>query len=127
MQSEQLKQEELKNLIKTEIAQALTVQEQTQTELTKTKLELSETENKLAETTSSLEQAQNTIEQLQKQPSQDSLLANPSKVISLSEHISILESLLPAPMVEKSTLGMQRECQTIRSAIFQANEKLKET
>jgi hypothetical protein len=32
---------------------------------------------------------------------------------------------LPSPMVERSSMGMQRECQAIRGAILQLKEMLK--
>jgi len=39
--------------------------------------------------------------------------------------IEILKGLLPSPVVERSSLGMQRECQAIRKAIFELKEMLK--
>jgi len=45
--------------------------------------------------------------------------------IEVMEAIKILEGLLPSPMVERSSMGMQRECQAIRNAIFQLKEMLK--
>jgi len=36
-----------------------------------------------------------------------------------------LEGLLPSPAVERSTMGMQRECQEVRGAIFKLRERLK--
>jgi len=45
-------------------------------------------------------------------------------VITVKEAIQILESLLPSPMVERSSLGEQRHCQDIRRAIFQLRERL---
>jgi hypothetical protein len=43
----------------------------------------------------------------------------------VTEHISILEKLLPPIVVERSTTSMQRQGQMIRAAVFQAKEKLK--
>jgi hypothetical protein len=45
--------------------------------------------------------------------------------ITVKEAINILEGLLPSPMVERSSMGMQRECQAIRSAILKLGEMLK--
>ena len=47
------------------------------------------------------------------------------KTISVKEAIKILEGLLPSPMVERSSMGMQRECQAIRNAILKLKETLK--
>jgi ElaB/YqjD/DUF883 family membrane-anchored ribosome-binding protein len=84
--------------------------------------ELSETKAKLKETEDKLAEAQKTIEQLK--PA-DSLVKNPPKTIPIDETIKILEGLLPSPAVERSTMGMQRECQEIRGAIFKLKERLK--
>jgi hypothetical protein len=46
-------------------------------------------------------------------------------MMPISEHVAVLESLLPGVMVERSSMGMQYKCQEIRSAIFKAKEKLK--
>ena len=128
-----VKEADLRRLVKEEVSSALKAREQTDAEIQAQKLlaqekaKLSETEDKLAKTASNLTEAQKTIEQLQKRLPGGGLVKNPPKMIPLSEHIKLLESFLPAPMVEKSTLGMQRECQIIRAAIFQAQQKLKET
>jgi len=45
--------------------------------------------------------------------------------IKVTEAIKILEGLLPSRMVERSSMGMQRECQAIRGAILQLKEMLK--
>ena len=37
-------------------------------------------------------------------------------MISVSEHILVLESLVPPPMVERSSMGMQRQGQAVRAA-----------
>jgi len=47
------------------------------------------------------------------------------KAIPVTKAIEILQGLLPSPVVERSSLGMQRECQEIRRAIFQLEEMLK--
>jgi hypothetical protein len=84
-------------------------------ELSETKTKLTETENKFAE-------AQKTIEKL-KPPG--GLVKDPPKIIPVTEAIGILEGLLPSPAVERSTMGMQRECQAIRSEILKLRERLK--
>ena len=45
--------------------------------------------------------------------------------ITVKEAVKILEGLLPSPMVERSSMGMQRECQAIRNAILKLKELLK--
>jgi hypothetical protein len=45
--------------------------------------------------------------------------------IKVTDAIKILEGLLPSPMVERSSMGMQRECQAIRGAVLQLKEMLK--
>ena len=72
---------------------------------------LSDAENKLTE-------AQKTIEQLKNSQSMSGLFKDKPKTMPISEAVEILEGLLPSPAVERSTLGMMRECQEIRSAIF---------
>jgi len=82
--------------------------------------ELSETKAKLIEVENKLAAAEKTIEQ--KPPG---LIKNPPKTIPIEETIKILEGLLPSPAVERSTMGMQRECQEVRGAIFKLRERLK--
>ena len=65
-----------------------------------------------------------------KKPKQDSsvassLVKNPPKTMPVEEAIKILGGLLPSPAVERSTMGMQRECQAIRSEILKLRERLK--
>jgi hypothetical protein len=56
----------------------------------------------------------------------ESLLKNSKEpTIKVTEAIKILEGLLPSPMVERSSMGMQRECQAIRGAVLQLKEMLK--
>jgi len=56
----------------------------------------------------------------------ESLLKNSKEpTIKVTEAIKIIEGLLPSPMVERSSMGMQRECQAIRGAILQLKEMLK--
>jgi hypothetical protein len=84
-------------------------------------------EKKLTDTTSKLTEAERTIEQLRKQLPGGGLLKDPPKMMPVSEHVAVLEGLLSAPMVERSTPGMKRKHEEIRSAILQAKEKLKGT
>jgi ElaB/YqjD/DUF883 family membrane-anchored ribosome-binding protein len=87
-------------------------------ELDATKTKLSETEGKLAE-------AQRMVEQMKTASSGAGLVKDQPKTIPIAEAVSILEGLLPSPTVERSTLGMMRECQEIRGAIFKLRERLK--
>lgn len=94
-------------------------------ELTENKTKLVEAEGKLADTTSKLGVAEKNIEDLRKLVPGGGLLVNPPKMMPVAEHVVVLEGLLPPPMVERGTMGMQRQGQAIRAAILQANEKLK--
>jgi hypothetical protein len=87
---------------------------------------LSEAEGKLNDTSSKLRDSEKTLVELRKQLPGGGLLKNPPKTMSVIDHIAVLEKLLSAPIVEHSSMGMQRKHQEIRQAIFQAKEKLKE-
>ncbi len=69
------------------------------------------------------------LEQAFSQPSKEiaeSLVQKPKEpLMPVRETIQILEGLLPSPAVERSTLGMQRECQEIRRAIWKLKERMK--
>jgi hypothetical protein len=78
-----------------------------------------------ADAASKLEAANKTVENLRKQVPGGGLLKDPPKMMLISEHVAVLEGLLPGVMVERSSMGMQYKCQEIRSAIFKAKEKLK--
>jgi len=80
---------------------------------------------KLADTTSKLTEAEKAIEQLRKQLPGGGLIKDPPEMMPVSEAVRILEGLLPSPAVERSTMGMQRECQAIRGAVFKLQERLK--
>ncbi len=96
-----------------------------QKELSETKEKLNNAEKTLLDTTSNLNEANKTIENLKAQLPENGLLVNPSKTMTLSEHIIVLEKLLPPIMVERSSMGMQHQAQDIRAAIWKAQEKLK--
>jgi hypothetical protein len=53
------------------------------------------------------------------------LLASPPVLMSVSEHIAVLERLVPPAMVERSSMGMQRQGQAVRAALLKAQERLK--
>ncbi|MCJ7559978.1 hypothetical protein MUO79_05090 [Candidatus Bathyarchaeota archaeon] len=78
---------------------------------------LTEANGKLVDTGSKLAEAQKTIEQLKKTQPSNGLVKEQPKTLPISEAITVLEGLLPCPAVERSTMGMQRECQEIRAAI----------
>ena len=101
-------------------------------EAAETKIKLSEAENKLKTTEEALGENKNqllnankALEDLRKQLPNASLFANPPVMMPVSEHILVLESLVPPPMVERSSMGMQRQGQAIRAAILLAKEKLR--
>lgn len=83
---------------------------------------LAATEKELTETKVKLAEAQKLLDQ---QKDGSSLVKDPPKTMPVAEAIAVLEGLLPSPAVERSTLGMQRECQAIRSEIFRLKERLK--
>lgn len=53
------------------------------------------------------------------------LLADPPVLMPVSEHISVLERLVPPVMVEHSSMGMQRQGQAVKAELLKAKEKLK--
>jgi hypothetical protein len=82
-------------------------------------------EGKLGEATGKLSVANKTIEDLKKLMPGVDLLKDPPKMMAVSEHVTVLEGLLPPVVVERSSMGMQRQGQAVRSAILKAQEKLK--
>jgi hypothetical protein len=89
------------------------------------KLEEKQLREKLSQTEGKLTEAQKTIEDLRKQLPGGGLLKDPPKMMPVSEHVTVLEGLLPVPAVERSTLGMQRMCQGIRAELLKAKERVK--
>ena len=93
--------------------------------LTEAESKIKATETAHGETKNQLILANKTMEELRKQLPGAGLLKNPALVMHVSEHIVVLEGLLPPAMVERSSMGMQRQCQAVRSAILKAKEKLR--
>jgi hypothetical protein len=96
-------------------------------ELAEAKSKLAESEGKLktseaslTEAAGKLGEANKTLEDLRKQLPGGGLLKNPPKMIPVSEHVGVLESLLPPIVVERYSMGMQRQGQLIRAAILKA-------
>jgi hypothetical protein len=109
----------------TETIESLKLQiSEANTKLTDAESKCKTAENASDEAKDQLVTANKTIEELRKQLPAGGLLKNPSVMIPLSEHIACLESLLPSQMVQRSSLGMQRICQSIRSEVFKAKERL---
>jgi hypothetical protein len=79
----------------------------------------------LKTTKGKLSDSEKKVEELRKQLPGGGLIKDPPKTMPISDAVAVLEGLLPSPAVERSTLGMQRECQEIRNAIFKLKEKLK--
>jgi hypothetical protein len=105
--------------------------EKLKTEVSQAKTNLSEVEGKCKIAESARDEAKNqlatankTIEDLRKQLPGVGLLTNPPVMMPLSEHINSLEKLLPSQMVQRSSLGIQRLCQEIKSEIFKAKKQL---
>ena len=79
---------------------------------------------RLAVAEQTLREYNKTIEGYKKLMPGVDLLKDPPVLMAVSEHVTVLEGLLPAPMVERSSIGMQRQGQAVRSAILKAKEKL---
>lgn len=88
------------------------------------KVEDKQLKEKLTQTEGKLSEAEKTIEDLRKQVPGGGLLKNPPKMMPVSEHITVLEGILPPLVVERSSMGMQRQAQAVRSALFKAKERL---
>jgi hypothetical protein len=121
-----------KELMKVAEKAATTVLERNSNCIKKLAEELEVSRTKLAETEANsfivsgkLIEAEKIVEKLQKQLPSAGLIKDPPTMMPISEHVAVLESLLPGVMVERSSMGMQYKCQEIRSAIFKAKEKLK--
>ena len=52
------------------------------------------------------------------------LLKNSPKMMQVTEHVTVLEGLLPPLVVEWSSMGMQRQAQAVRAALFKAKERV---
>ena len=79
---------------------------------------------KLAETEGRLTEALKMVEEFKGLNSQVCLVKDKPKALPISEVVGILEGLLPCPAVERSSLGMMRECQAIRNAVYRLRERL---
>ncbi len=88
------------------------------------KIEDNQLKEKLSQTEGKLSEAEKTIEGLRKQVPGGGLLKDPPKMMQVSEHITVLEGLLPPLVVERSSMGMQRQAQAVRAALFKAKERL---
>jgi hypothetical protein len=93
-------------------------------------LQEAETKAKQAEelclkTAGELTKANNLIEGYKRAAPGVDLLAVPPVLMPVTEHIAVLERLVPPVMVERSSMGMKLEGQAIRAELFKAKEKLK--
>ncbi len=88
------------------------------------KVEDTHLQEKLIQTEGKLSEAEKTIQELQKQIPGGGLLKDPPKLMAVKEHITILEGLLPPLVVERSSMGMQRQTQAVRAALFVAKKRL---
>lgn len=81
-------------------------------------------EKQAVEYKTKLVEAQNNIAQLTQQIANNSLLKDPPKTVLLSEAKTLVQSILPNLMVERSWgLGPQRMCQELRRALNQLELK----
>lgn len=83
--------------------------------------ELKTLREQLSQAEHNFSEAQKTITELK---ASKSLILDPPKSMPIAEAVLILEGLIPVAMVERSSLGMQRECQAIRAAIYELKERL---
>ncbi len=88
------------------------------------KLEDRQLKEKLSQTEGKLSEAEKTIEDLRKQLPGGGLLKNPPKMMAVTEHIAVLEKLIPPLVVERSSMSMQRQGQIVRAALFEAKTRL---
>jgi hypothetical protein len=72
-----------------------------------------------------LSKANKVIEGFKKAAPGVDLLAMPPVLMPVSEHIAVLERLVPSVMVERSTMGMQVQGQKVRAELLKAKEKLR--
>jgi hypothetical protein len=98
---------------------------ETEAKLADAESKLSETKGKLAELAGKLAEADKTVKNLRKQLPGGGLLKDPPKMMSVSEHVTVLEGLILSPLVERSSLGEQKHHQLIRREIWKAKERLK--
>lgn len=108
------------------------ISEKSSLEVENLKKQLTEAESKKKEAEAARDEAKKQLsaanlmlEQYHKIAPGVDLLASPPVLMSVSEHIAVLEKLLPVPMVERSSMFAQRQCQDIRAAVLKAKERLK--
>jgi hypothetical protein len=89
------------------------------------KLDTSKLEAKIAEILARVKKLEKAHDGAQGNLAESLLKNSKEPTIKVTDAIKILEGLLPSPMVERSSMGMQRECQAIRGAILQLKEMLK--
>lgn len=87
------------------------------------KVKLSETEAKLATAESKLAEANNTVEKLKQLVPGVDLLANPPKLMPVSETLQRLGRLELPKMQERLSLGNQLQAQKVRKEIFEVKQK----
>jgi hypothetical protein len=109
-----------------------TVTEQLKIELAESKKLRSEAESKAKLTeelrikaASDLTDANKVIEGFKKSVPGVDLLAVPPILMAVTEHIAVLEGLVPPVMVERSSMGMKLQGQAIKAELFKAKQKLK--
>lgn len=133
----ELREEKTVGLIAQKVAEKLNQKQTAEFEIlrkeaTETKIKLTEAESKLktveealGENKNQLLNANKALEDMREQLPNASLFLKPSVMMLVSEHILVLESLVPPAMVERSSMGMQRQGQAVRAAILVAKEKLR--
>jgi hypothetical protein len=128
---ENMKEEDLQKLVAEAVEKGNVELKATREKLIETDGKLGTTEKalieangKLGDTGSKLAEAQKLIEELKTVQSSSGLIKEQPKTLPVSEAITVLEGLLPSPAVERSTMGMQRECQEIRAAIHKLKARL---
>jgi hypothetical protein len=118
---------------------ALKVGELSSLQVERLKTELFEAQNKVLEADGKVKFAQDarddangklsaankTVEDLKKLMPGVDFLSNPPVLMTVVEHIAVLEKHLPSVMAERSSMGLQRQAQEMRGSIMQAKEKLR--
>ena len=92
-------------------------------ELEEKKTALTQAEGKLTETEGKLAEANKTIEKLKQLVPGVDLLANPPKLMPVSEALERLERLELPKMQERLSLGNQLQAQKVRKEIFEVKQK----
>lgn len=114
-ETERLEEKDLEAIAE-KVASKLTSKDSAEVE--KLKSEVAEAKVKLSETEGKLSEANRVVEDLRKQLPGGGLVKDPPKMMPVSEAISLIRDVLPAPAIQRVWgLGPQRLCQDLRRII----------